>query len=181
MTSALDHLKSSQDFQSQVGVKKKITTIKITKPRKQQFIRVRPGKDWCINASLFEDAERELYLVDKDIAESIADDLSPREIYTSITRENDLFLWAIKVDIDGKRPNTWNQSAKRAVEVAKEDWIRVSPNTKNGTYDTFVAAGKIPEPDWGELNFSQILEIAFNERIITDINHPVLRRYRGEE
>jgi hypothetical protein len=49
-----------------------------------------------------------------------------------------------------------------------------------GAYEIFEAMGKLPEPEWPDLTFEQILEIAFRDRFISDLNHPVLRRLRGE-
>jgi hypothetical protein len=49
-----------------------------------------------------------------------------------------------------------------------------------GAYDVFVAAGELGEPEWPTAPFSELLRIAFRDRLIDDLNHPVLRRLRGE-
>lgn len=40
--------------------------------------------------------------------------------------------------------------------------------------------GKLPEPDWPATGFEDILNIAFRGRFIDSIDHPVLRKIRGE-
>jgi hypothetical protein len=42
------------------------------------------------------------------------------------------------------------------------------------------AAGQFPEPKWPETTLEQLLEIAFKGRVIDTMDHPVLRRLRGE-
>ena len=49
-----------------------------------------------------------------------------------------------------------------------------------GAYDVTVATGRVVEPDWPDLTFQEIIKIAFRDRVITDWDHPVLRRLRGE-
>jgi hypothetical protein len=49
-----------------------------------------------------------------------------------------------------------------------------------GTYDVLEAAGTFPEPDWPDMPLRQMLSMAFKERVIDDLDHPVLKRLRGE-
>ncbi|MGB5832080.1 MAG: hypothetical protein WBG92_08825 [Thiohalocapsa sp.] len=49
-----------------------------------------------------------------------------------------------------------------------------------GAYEVFEASGDLPDPTWPELTFTEILKVAFKGRYITEIDHPVVRRLRGE-
>ena len=64
--------------------------------------------------------------------------------------------------------------------MAKEMWVRVAANMGAGYYDVSVATGDIPEPEWPDIEFQKILEIAFRDKFINDLDHPVVRRLRGE-
>jgi hypothetical protein len=46
-------------------------------------------------------------------------------------------------------------------------------------YRIVVAEGTLPDPVWPDLTLSEILAIAFKDRIIDHADHPVLRRLRG--
>ncbi len=48
-----------------------------------------------------------------------------------------------------------------------------------GAYEIFEAASDLPDPEWPEVTFQEVLEIAFRDRFIKDFDHPVLRRLRG--
>ena len=37
----------------------------------------------------------------------------------------------------------------------------------------------IPDPDWPELSFAEIFRIAFKDRLINSLDHPVVKRLRG--
>jgi hypothetical protein len=49
-----------------------------------------------------------------------------------------------------------------------------------GANEVFLATGELPDPEWPEMSFTRILEVAFKGRYITDLDHPALRRLRGE-
>jgi hypothetical protein len=49
-----------------------------------------------------------------------------------------------------------------------------------GAYDVFEATGPFPEPQWPGIGFEELLRIAFKGRYIDSLDHPVLRRLRGE-
>jgi hypothetical protein len=64
--------------------------------------------------------------------------------------------------------------------MAMKAWVRLAANMSLGGYDVYQATGDIPEPEWPELSFQEILGIAFKGKLICDLNHPAIRRLRGE-
>jgi hypothetical protein len=58
-------------------------------------------------------------------------------------------------------------------------WMRISANRAAGEYDLFEAAAALPEPEWPELTFRELLRLAFREAMIDTIDHPAVRRLRG--
>jgi hypothetical protein len=49
-----------------------------------------------------------------------------------------------------------------------------------GAYEIFEAGSHIPDPEWPDATFEEIMKIAFKGRFIKDLEHPVLRSLRGE-
>ena len=58
-------------------------------------------------------------------------------------------------------------------------WTRVSANLAAGCYEIAVAEAVATEPQWPNLSFQDLLRIAFKDRLITSLNHPVVKRLRG--
>ena len=57
----------------------------------------------------------------------------------------------------------------------------VTANVNRGQYHPSTPVhADLGVPKWPELSMEQILKIAFKNRHITDLNHPVLRNLRGE-
>jgi hypothetical protein len=74
----------------------------------------------------------------------------------------------------------WHRSAFEAARRAEDSWIRVAANMNLGAYEIFEAAGDLGEPNWPEERFTKLLEVAFRHNIVDSLDHPVVRRLRGE-
>ena len=60
------------------------------------------------------------------------------------------------------------------------DWTRLAADMSLGAYQVFAAPAKLTEPDWPKITFEKLLETALKDKLITEIQHPVLKRLRGE-
>ena len=167
---------------TQIGVKKSLTVISCNKPNRQQFIRVHPSEDYRMQTALFTDeVNREAYLVAPELWDELAGEIQPTFLFAGITKTtNNVFLWPVRVpDTDGRR-NNWHLSALRAADMAMTKWVRVQSNMADGKYDVFEATGNIPDPEWPEMTFSEMLKLCFEDRFIGSLDHPILKQLRGE-
>lgn len=174
-------LRLSQNFSEAAGVKKLVTTIPVRKPNKQDFIRVHQYPAFHLETAILElKEERESYLVSPNLWAELSGELTPKVLFTAINRQKVLFLWPIRLPGEEGRHDEWNASALEAATMAQKDWIRISANMNLGAYEVFQSSGSLSEPEWPDIDFTKILETAFKGRYITDLEHPALRRLRGE-
>ncbi len=178
----LESLRLSQDFVTDVGVKKLLTKVPIRRPHKQEFVRVHfNGSYYLETAVIVLKEDRETYLVDPGLWHELSGEIIRMALYTTINRQDTLFLWPIPLPGADGRLNPWHRSAFEAAERAKERWLKVVSNMDLGAYEVYQATGNIPDPKWlDDLGFEEILRIAFKDRFIDSMDHPVLRRLRGE-
>ena len=157
-----------------------LTTVPVRKPGKQNFVRVHPEVSWRLQTAVLElKEEREIYLVDPSLWDELVGEISPMILYTAIDRQGVLFLWPVRLPGEDGRIDNWSRSALEAADKAMNRWVRVSANMSLGAYEIFEAAAELPEPEWPEENFQEILGIAFRDRFIREPDHPVLRQLRG--
>jgi hypothetical protein len=176
-----EQLKCSQDFDEEIGVQKMITTISIRKPGRQDFVRVHPDSDYRLETTILElKEERENYLVLPHLWSALPDEVVRKVLYTTVNRRGTLFFWPVRLPDSTGRLDNWNRSAHKAAELAMSHWTRVKSNREAGQYETFVPTGELPEPEWPELPFNEMLRIAFGDFQIESLDHPVLKRLRGE-
>jgi hypothetical protein len=165
-----------------IGVKKVLTTVPVRKPA-QEFVRVHADEAFALPTTLLEvKADREIYLVTPSLRDALATEsaMSVRTLFTTINRQGVLFLWPVRLPTPTGRIDPWTRSAMDAAERARTAWIRLQANMSLGAYEVFEATGDLPEPEWPAVSFGDILRIAFRDKRIDTLDHPVLRQLRGE-
>ncbi len=175
------NLRLSQNFANSVGVKKAFINVPVRKPNRQEFVRVHADEDYRLETAILElKEEHENYLVDPALWAELPGELTPKVLFTTMNAQGVLTLWPVRMPGEDGRPNNWNSSALEAAKMAESKWIRLASNMSLGAYDVYEATGNIPDPEWPDLSYSEILKVAFKDRYITDPDHPALRRLRGE-
>ena len=174
-------LRLDQTFTDGTAVKKLITTIPVRKPSRQDFVRVHPDTAFRLSpAAIIELKEdREVYLVTPTIAPDLVGELVAATIYTAINRQGVVHLWPVRLPAPDGKHNAWHRSAEAAADVAMRRWVRLTANMSLGAYDIFKAAANIPDPTWPELPFTELLKIAFRDRLVDRPDHPVILQLRG--
>jgi hypothetical protein len=174
-------LQLSQNFAEMAGVRKLLTTVPVRRTNKQDFIRVHPDPDYRLDTAVLELKDgRETYLVDPALWHELPGEIVPKVLCTTINRQGVLSIWPIRLPGEDGRQDEWSRSALEAAQMAQSRWVRVAANMYLGAYEIYEAVADLPEPDWPEKSFDDILKIAFKDRFINDSNHPVIRRLRGE-
>jgi hypothetical protein len=177
----LESLCLAQNFAETVGVKRLLKTVPVKKPGRQDFIRTHPDTKYRGNFATIEWKEdRETYLVGGGgLAAELAGEAINVTLHTAINRQGITFLWPVRLPgIDGKDLD-WYRSAREAAAEAAKSWIRVTADTNLGAYQIFAAEAITTKPDWPDVSFQELIRIAFRDRLITSLDHPVIKRLRG--
>jgi hypothetical protein len=178
---SLEDHRISQDFGNRIGVKKAIISVPVRKPGKQDFIRVHPDKEMSFETcALKVDEDNEFYVLNPALFSEVMDHVFPVVLFTTVNRSGDLTLWPVKLPGPDGKPNSWNQSALEAAEMAKSKWIRLISNRSLGAYEPYIANSDIQDPEWPDMDFQTIFRIAFKKHYIRNQDHPVLKGLRGE-
>ena len=174
-------LRISQDFVSTSGVKKVLLTVPVRKPDRQSFIRVHPSEDFRLSTAVIELKEdREIYLVEPNLLAALPGDIVPMEIFTAINRQGDIFLFPVRLPVDEKRKNEWSRTLLLAAQMGMKRWVRIAANMQVGAYDVSEAISNLPDPTWPDVSFKELLQIAFEDRFIHTLDHPVIGRLHGK-
>jgi len=177
----LANLRLPQSFVRTAGVKKLLTTVPVHKPYAHEFVRVHTSPEYRENFPIIElKGERnEEYLVTSQLLPDLTGEFVTKTLFTAINRQGAVFLWTVRLpDADGKQ-NEWWRSMREAAELAMERWLRIKANMGLGAYEIFVAEGSIHEPIWPGISYQELIRLAFRDRLITSLDHPVIKRLRG--
>jgi len=175
-------LRLDPSYAETLGVKKLLTTVPVRKPNRQEFVQVHPEPAYRLvpAATIALKEEGEVYLVTPQMARELSNEIAPVCLSTTMNRQGVLFLWPVKLPDPAGRPNSWLESAGVAAERAMGHWVRVASNRALGAYEISVAIADLPEPEWPDLPFDEVLKIAFREHIVDRLDHPLVKQLRGE-
>jgi len=177
----LEALRLTQDFEA-VTTKKVLNLVPVRKPKGQEFFRTLRGEEWAFSTYILDlkDENREVYLVHPGLISDLEQEIRPVALHTAYNRQGNFFLIPVMLPREG-RQNSWHESLQQAVIAARDAWVRAVPNQSIGGYDLIVAQGTIKDPQLPEVTgIADLLKIAFRDRFINSIDHPVLRQLRGE-
>jgi hypothetical protein len=180
--SDLSKLRVNQAYLEAGAVKRQLTRIPVGKPDHQEFVRVRPEPEWrSTYAFIRVKQDNEYYLILPGVFEALpAAEYKFMTLYTLMTGSGALFLWPVPVrGADGKI-NSWHQSAHDSAAKVMTVWRRIVPNNLVGAYDLIPPHINKPEPEWPDMTVEEVLRLAFARYLIADLNHPLLKKLRGE-
>ena len=153
----------------------------VRKPNNQDFIRVHPDEAYRLTSAIIElKDDREIYLVLPTVAAQLPGECVPVILYTGINRQSVVFLWPVKLPTPDGKTNEWHRSAAEAAERAMTCWLRVKADMALGAYAMYEASSTIPDPIWPTASLKDLLKIGFRDRLVDSLDHPVIRRLRGE-
>ena len=173
------------NYAEMVGAHEHLLEVPVRKPSKEAWFRVHPTNrlETAVLEVGDEGSDREVFLVDPLLWPMLAmveSTFGPRLLVQYQTRQRVNALWPVKLPGSGQKMNPWTRSAIRAVELAKTHWVRLQSDMALGAYRAETAIGIMDEPQWPDYDLAKLLEIAFRDRLIASLDHPVLKRLRGE-
>jgi hypothetical protein len=166
-----------------LGTTRELVTVNVRKPAKDEFVRVHRDDEYTLNTGVLElKTEREIYLVTRPLWGELFDEanFSCRALFSAMSRQGVFFLWPVRLPGPDGKIDPWNASALEAASLARDRWVRISANMPLGAYNVTTAAARISEPVWPEKSMRDLLAIAFKDRFIDSLDHPALKRLRGE-
>ena len=165
-------------------VKKIIIQVPVKKPNKQKFLRVMPGQEWEVSVSILEIKEDgEYYLVKPAILPYLSNEVKNVRLNLAYYLDGSPFLIPVPLP-DAENPskwNSWHRSLDTVVKAAFNDWVRAIPDKSINGYQLMKATGHFECPPLPEdMKLKNYVEIAFHDRIIDSLEHPVVKHLLGQ-
>ena len=168
------------------GIRREFTQIRIGKPKKSSFFRSHTDPAYRLPVNIIEydiGVMKEEFLVMPTVAEALIEETKPKLLVLCVDKMGTPSLWlAPRQAEDGyQRTNLWNTSALESLRLSEKKWVRMSANRAEGAY-TIHTSSSDSAPDWPDLQLNELIKLGFGEeRVIRDMNHPVVKRLLGYE
>jgi hypothetical protein len=154
-------------------------TYPLQKPHKSKFVRVHPSPEYHMNGVLTltdtDTGDIKYVSPDLELPGFIESQTRVTDLYAAQMSDGSFFIWPLH-----RSETSWFKAAKAAIRMAKEKWVAVVPRRAANTYDLISPEDEIPEPNWSDLPaFPEMVESAFEDHMITSLDHSFLRKLRG--
>ena len=177
----LDALRLNQNFESIIDAQQVLTAVKVRKPNNQEWFRVHPNKDWRLQTALLRlKQEGEDYLVLPNLWAAVWDEIQPVMLFTAMNRHGEVFIWPVRLPKGDGRTDPFMESDMMVAKEAERKWTRRQWVPENRTHKVLVANSLTEEPVWPEITFQELIKKAFKDKYIRELDHPVLKRLRGD-
>lgn len=173
----------SQDFGGSDDRDEPLAKIEVRKPTKFEFVRVHPDPAYSLQALaiyLPDSGYRgDYFLVHRRLQDELRDELVRILFILAVSRGGPPFIWPLRMPASSGRFDDWGESALRAADRAKHEWLRVRSDPEEGRYRVVSAEKDWGDPRWPRESLDELMALAFSGKQIRDLQHPVVRRLRG--
>ena len=167
-----------------LGVKELLVSVPYKKPSKESFFRVHPDPTYRCVGGLIElkEDDSESFWIDRTLWPALSEEptFGRRQLFTCVTRQGLVFLWGCRLPgPDGKKPD-WVTIPLEAAASAQTRWTKIFWDNAQRRHRIKVSDPIDDEPKWPDKTLSELLRLAFKDRVIAEPDHPILQKLRGE-
>ena len=185
--SFLEQIKVSQDFAQNIQTTTTLVpaNLRFDKPPKKAFFRVMGDEDnkpkfFQVGVLEFEEG-RERYIVHPSLHAKLYEHLQFRALYVYVTRHKMTGVWPVGLAKGDQQLNSWPRSAHQIASDAVGSWVQMCSGDGSYYANKPQSPENFPEPEWPEIGFHEIIEMAVKERYIDSMDHKVVKQLYGIE
>jgi hypothetical protein len=179
----LQSLKLPDFAENPIEAERIITNVPIRKPRNDMFVRCHPDPTYEQKMLTIEiKSDNGFYVVSPSLRDVLVSEplCVPRPLVPYVDADGELCIWPIRLPGADGRIDDYNRTAYEHADRARNEWGRIVANRRLGSYDFWAPRGVLKEPKWPAMNVDAIYEIALRNRVITSLDHAILKALRGE-
>jgi hypothetical protein len=161
--------------------KKRLVRVSVRRPHRSWWWWTHPNYVLRV-ATLTEErgAQKEVYLVSPELVSELGGDVVRATLHGAINRQGTFFIICVRLPGPDNRLDPWTESLREALVIAQNEPVRTSANDDDDAYEVRTTPVTVERPPWPAESWEQLLDVAFRGRVIESMDHPVVRRLRGE-
>ncbi len=177
------NLALAQNFGALTETRRLLTSVPVGKPKKESWVRASQREDhWVVGSILELKAQNEFYWVVPEFREALVGEpcMKSMRLVLSVDRQGNPFFWPIGLPDSSGRSQPWIDSMTQAATQAIKKWVRVAWSSATMNYEVHIAE-IAHEPVWPKETISELLKITFRDKIVSSLDHPIIKSLRGQE
>jgi hypothetical protein len=162
------------------GERESASVVTPGKPKKELYIKFHPDESFYLTSYIWSESDdsRRMYYIANNLwtLEDLQGGLRAVILAPWLGADGSLGLWAASAS---SAAGEWYTSAQEVLAVGKTEWIRMQTDNKEKIYRYYRPTKPLPDRQWPELTFGEILKRAFGSRVVIDEDHELIRRLRN--
>jgi hypothetical protein len=180
ITSLLEDLRVPDTYSTTVGGIKLPIKPTFGKLSRSRFSRTNSSEEYKALLFFFEDKNTgETYIVTPSMAPYLGSMVQAKILRLAVDNAAVPYLIAEPVIDPNGRPSLWNSSMVEAIRRSLKEWVRINSNQNAGQYEIIIAQDNLGEPKWPEQTMDELIREVFGNKIISSLDHPLIRQLQG--
>ena len=143
----------------------------------QEFFVVNKNPDMIFTGHILQDEDYNSFLVVTSLAELLGSDVKKRSLYLAQTASQENFVLSVAAPSAKNNQNSWVRSGQEAIKKGMSKHVRVTRGSD--AFRVIESQRPYPKTQWPELALEEMIEQAFSDRMITDMEHPLVKELLG--
>jgi hypothetical protein len=148
------------------------------KPKKSEFIRVNPDPNYSKKYVIIKSDDIAYLVANSDIIKAFPNDIEYVTIRVAVNSNNTPFLVGFTFSYNGKKANSWHESLERCLTIAETKWLKIKADRVAQGYQKEISNDP-KEPKFPPNTLDELILRAFEDKIIENVEHPVVKRLQG--
>jgi hypothetical protein len=134
-----------------------------------EYFKVCPDKSLVFTGHVVTNSRGEQYLATKDVAQQLGSDAKNRMLVPIVLASGEFMILSVAAPNQSNHNNSWVRSGQEAVRKGIDKYIRVS--RAGEAFRVIESQKPNSEVEWLDMTIEEMIELAFGERLIKDMNH----------
>jgi len=180
VTSLLEELRVPDTYSTTAGGIKLPIKPSFGKLSNSRFSRTNSSEEYKARLFFIEDKNTsETYIVTPSMAPYLENMVQAKILRLAVDNARVPYLIAEPVLDPNGRPNLWNSSMGEAIRRSEKEWVRIRSNKDASQYEIIIAQDNLGEPKWPEQSMDELVSEVFGNKIISSLDHPLIRQLQG--
>jgi hypothetical protein len=177
----LDALRNPQDYEEFMAGEA-VTAFPVRTLKEDMFLRINPDPQYTLMNQYTVLTRNGTYFVFPQFRAALGALPKRCNLHIAVDGHGEYFLLLIKQATpgSGQEDNVWYSTARTVAASAAKGWVKVTQKRgkENGGWGHVPVRHRMLEPDWPAKTFDVLLNTAFPERVITSLNHELIRQFK---
>ena len=180
ITSLLEELRVPDTYSTTAGGIKLPIKPTFSKLSRSRFSRTNTSEDYKARLFFIEDKNTgETYIATPSMAPYLGSMVQTKILRLAVDNAAVPYLIAEPVLDPNGRPNLWNSSMGEAIRRSEKEWVRILSNQNASQYEIIIAQDNLGEPKWPDQTMDELIREVFGNKIISSLDHPLIRQLQG--